>query len=185
MDASRWRRSVFHEKGTAIARTGLRVNELIRVSPIRLINEENVQVGITEIERALALALEAGLDLVEVSPNEEPPVCRIMDYGKWKYSRSKRTTKVKKAHVSILKEVRLRPKTGDHDLDVKIKRARGFLLKGDKVLFSMRFRGREMAHQDIGTQMFDDIKIKLEDLAKVETNWTMTGRRLSMVLAPK
>ena len=141
--------------------------------------------GIIDVKQGLTLAVEAGLDLVAVSPNEEPPVCRIMDYGKWKYSRSKKTTKVKKAHVSILKEVRLRPKTGEHDQEVKIKRARAFLLKGDKVLFSMRFRGREMAHQDIGTQMFEDIKLKLEDLAKVETNWVMTGRRLSMVLAPK
>ncbi len=177
-------RGFFYAKGITIARTGLRVNELIRVSPIRLINEENVQIGVIEIERALVLAREAGLDLVEVSPNEEPPVCRIMDHGKWKYTRSKKTTKVKKVHVSVLKEVRLRPKTGEHDLDVKIKRARGFLAKGDKVLFSMRFRGREMAHQDIGTEMFDDIKVKLEDVAKVETNWSMNGRRLSMVLAP-
>ena len=140
--------------------------------------------GITEIDKALVMARDAGLDLVEVSPNEEPPVCRIMDYGKWKYSRSRKSTKVKKVHVSVLKEVRLRPKTGEHDLDVKIKRARGFLDKGDKVLFSMRFRGREMAHQDIGTEMFDDIKVRMEDIAKVETDWSMTGRRLSMVLAP-
>ncbi len=139
--------------------------------------------GIIEIEQALDLAPESGLDLVEVSPNEEPPVCRIMDYGKWKYGRSRKTTKVK-AHISILKELRLRPKTGIHDQEVKIKRAREFLTKGDKVLFSMRFRGREMAHQDIGVQMFEDIKLKLEDLAKVETDWSMSGRRLSMVLAP-
>ncbi|MCK4851194.1 MAG: translation initiation factor IF-3, partial [Phycisphaerae bacterium] len=150
MGAGRRRRNVFHKKGITIARTDLRVNDQIRVSPVRLINEENVQVGIIETKQALALALEAGLDLVEVSPNEEPPVCRIMDYGKWKYSRSKKTTKTK-AHVSILKEIRLRPKTGIHDQEVKIKRAREFLGKGDKVLFSMRFRGREMAHQDIGT----------------------------------
>ena len=171
-------------KGITIARTGLRVNELIRVSPILLINEENVQVGLTEIDRALAMAREAGLDLVEVSPNEEPPVCRIMDHGKWKYTRSKKTTKVKMVHVSVLKEIRLRPKTGEHDLEVKIKRARGFLAKGDKVLFSMRFRGREIDHQDIGIAMFDDIKVRLEDVAKVEANWSMNGRRLSMVLAP-
>ncbi len=143
-----------------------------------------MQVGIIETKQALALTLEAGMDLVEVSPNEEPPVCRIMDYGKWKYDRSKKTGKGK-THISILKEIRLRPKTGQHDQEVKIKRAREFLTKGDKVLFSMRFRGREMAHQDIGTQMFEDIKQKLEDVAKVETNWTMSGRRLSMVLAPK
>ena len=184
MGAGRRRHAVFHEKGITIARIGLRVNEQIRVSPVRLINEENVQIGIIETEQALGLALEAGLDLVEVSPGEEPPVCRIMDYGKWKYDRSKKTGKGK-AHLSILKEIRLRPKTGQHDQEVKTKRAREFLAKGDKVLFSMRFRGREMAHQDIGTQMFEDIKLKLEDIAKVETNWAMTGRRLSMVLAPK
>ena len=170
-------------EGIAIARTGLRVNEQIRVSPVRLINEENVQVGVIDFERALAMAAEAGLDLVEVSPNEEPPVCRIIDYGKWKYRRGRKTGKPK-ARVSTLKEIRLRPKTGEHDQDVKIKHAREFLTKGDKVLFSMRFRGREMAHQDIGVDMFENIKLKLEDVAKVETNWVMSGRRLSMVLAP-
>ena len=136
-----------------------------------------------DFERALAMAAEAGLDLVEVSPNEEPPVCRIIDYGKWKYRRGRKTGKPK-ARVSTLKEIRLRPKTGEHDQDVKIKHAREFLTKGDKVLFSMRFRGREMAHQDIGVDMFENIKLKLEDVAKVETNWVMSGRRLSMVLAP-
>ena len=170
-------------EGITIARTGLRVNEQIRVSPVRLVNEENVQVGIIDVERAMALAGEVGLDLVEVSPNEEPPVCRIIDYGKWKYRRGKKTGKPK-TRVSIQKEIRLRPKTGEHDQDVKIKHARQFLAKGDKVLFSMHFRGREMAHQDIGVEMFESIKLKLEDVAKVETNWVMSGRRLTMVLAP-
>ena len=149
-----------------------------------MINEENVQVGVIGIAQALGLASEVGMDLVEVSPNEEPPVCRIMDYGKWKYGRRKKTGKTKKVHVSVLKEIRLRPKTGVHDQDVKIKRAREFFAKGDKVLFSMRFRGREMAHQDIGVEMFQAIKAKLEDVAKVESDWTMSGRRLSMVLVP-
>ena len=141
-------------------------------------------VGIVETERALVMAGEVGLDLVEVSPNEEPSVCRIMDYGKWKYRRSKKVGKVK-AHVAVLKEVRLRPKTGQHDQQVKIKHARDFLGRGDKVLFSMRFRGREMAHQDLGVEMFQAIKQQLEDIAKVESDWVMSGRRLSMVLAPK
>ena len=140
--------------------------------------------GIVETERALAMAGEVGLDLVEVSPNEEPSVCRILDYGKWKYRRSKKVSKVK-AHVAVLKEVRLRPKTGEHDQQVKIKHARDFLSRGDKVLFSMRFRGREMAHQDLGVEMFQAIKQQLEDIAKVESDWVMSGRRLSMVLAPK
>jgi len=167
-----------------IARIGLRVNDQIRVSPVRLINEEDVLVGIVEVEKALALAAEADLDLVEVSPNEQPPVCRIMDYGKWKYRRSKKVGKTK-SHVAVLKEVRLRPKTGPHDQQVKIKRARDFLVRGDKVLFSMRFRGREMAHYDIGVEMFQQIKSQLADIAKVESDWVMSGRRLSMVLAPQ
>ena len=130
------------------------------------------------------MAVEAGLDLVEVSPNEQPPVCRIMDYGKWKYRRSKKVGKTK-SHVAVLKEVRLRPKTGEHDQQVKIKRAREFLSKGDKVLFSMRFRGREMAHYDLGVEMFQGIKQQIEDIAKVESDWNLSGRRLSMTLAPK
>ena len=140
--------------------------------------------GVLETEQALALASEVGLDLVEVSPNDQPPVCRIMDYGKWKYRRRKKVGK-SKSHTPVLKEIRLRPKTGEHDQQVKIKHAREFMSKGDKVLFSMRFRGREMAHYDLGVQMFQDIKIQLEDIAKVETDWTMSGRRLTMILAPK
>lgn len=140
--------------------------------------------GVLETEQALAMASEVGLDLVEVSPNGEPPVCRIMDYGKWKYRRGKKVGKPK-SHIPVLKEIRLRPKTGEHDQQVKIKHAREFMSKGDKVLFSMRFRGREMAHYDLGVEMFQQIKAQLEDIAKVETDWTMSGRRLSMVLAPK
>ena len=132
----------FYAKGIVIARTGLRVNDQIRVTPVRVINEENVQVGVIEITQALSMAAEAGLDLVEVSPNEEPPVCRIMDYGKWKYRQSKKVGKTR-AHVSILKEIRLRPKTGVHDQEVKVRRAREFLTKGDKVLFG-RYSGTEL-----------------------------------------
>ena len=149
-----------------------------------MVNEEDVVVGVVNISEALAMAAEASLDLVEVSPNGEPPVCRIMDYGKWKYRRSKKTGKTK-SHVSVIKEVRLRPKTGLHDQEVKLGRAREFISKGDKVLFSMRFRGREMAHQDLGVAMLDRIKQELEDIAKVERNWSLEGRRLTMVLAPK
>jgi len=142
-------------------------------------------VGVVETEQALTMAGEAGLDLVEVSPNEQPPVCRIMDYGKWKYRRSKKVGKTKKAHMPVLKEIRLRPKTGQHDQETKVKHAREFISKGDKVLFSMRFRGREMAHYDLGVEMFQQIKVQLEDIVKVESDWNMSGRRLSMVLAPK
>ena len=140
--------------------------------------------GVIATEQALAMASEVGLDLVEVSPNDEPPVCRILDYGKWKYRRSKKVGKTK-THTPVLKEIRLRPKTGQHDQQVKVKHAREFISKGDKVLFSMRFRGREMAHYDLGIEMFQQIKTQLEDVAKVETDWSMSGRRLSMVVAPK
>ena len=169
----------------AIARAGLRVNAEIRSATVRVVNEEDVVVGVVGISEALAMAAEASLDLVEVSPNGEPPVCRIMDYGKWKYRRSKKTGKTKKAHVSTIKEVRLRPKTGLHDQQVELGRAREFIGKGDKVLFSMRFRGREMAHQDLGVAMLDRIKQELEDIAKVERDWSLDGRRLTMVLAPR
>ena len=173
----------FIGKELTIPRIGLRVNDQIRISPVRLINEEDIQVGIIETAQALSMANEAGLDLVEVSPNEQPPVCRIMDYGKWKYRRSKKVGKTK-THQPVLKEIRLRPKIGQHDQDVNVKHAREFITKGDKVLFSMRFRGREMAHYDLGIEMFQQIKAQLEDVAKVESDYTMSGRRLSMVLAP-
>ncbi len=131
------------------------------------------------------MAEEKGLDLVEVAPNAVPPVCRLMDYGKYRYEQSKKDREARKnQRQAELKEVRLRPKTDDHDLEVKSKMARRFLLAGDKVKFTVRFRGREMAHPDIGRQMLDQLAESLQDLAIIEQKPVMEGRACSLVLAP-
>lgn len=164
---------------------GLRTNEQIRISPIRLIGEGDEQVGIIETAEAIRRAREAGMDLVEVAPNDRPPVCRIMDYGKWKYRQNKKEQKAKQRHHSQqLKEVRMRPKTDVHDRDYKVKHAREFLLEGDRVQFTMMFRGREMAHQDIGLGRMREIAEALSDISKVETPAKLMGRRMTMILMP-
>jgi len=132
------------------------------------------------------MAREAGMDLVEVAPQSQPPVCRIMDYGKWKYAQRKKERKSKvHRHEAELKEVRIRtPKIGDHDLMIKVSHARDFLERGDRVQFSLRFRGRELAHIDEGQQIFKKIQENLADIAKVEQNFRREGRRITMLLAP-
>lgn len=135
------------------------------------------------MEEALRRAREAGLDLVEVAPHERPPVCRIMDYGKWKYEQKKKL-KRQHAHEVELKEVRLRPKTDTHDLQIKLRRAAEFLERGDKVQFTMIFRGRERFHQEIGLQTFQFILDEFGERVKVERPARMDGRRLTMVVAP-
>lgn len=163
----------------------LRVNDQIRISPVRLIGEDNEQLGVIETDEARQRAREAGLDLVEVAPQASPPVCRIMDYGKWKYAQRKKEQKAK-AHAkqSELKGMRLRPKIDDHDLMIKINKAREFLEDGDKVQFTMIFRGREMAHQNLGRQQMVEICEKLDDVSKVEQSPKIAGRRMIMVLTP-
>ncbi|MFW6060777.1 MAG: translation initiation factor IF-3 [Phycisphaeraceae bacterium] len=161
------------------------MNDLIRISPIRLIDENNEQVGIVETDEAKRRAREAGLDLVEVAPTAKPPVCRIMDYGKWKYQQRKKEQKAKShAKQSELKGVRLRPAIDDHDLDIKVNKARDFLEDGDKVQFTMLFRGRQMAHQDLGMKTMEQIYHRLEDIAKIEAHPRMQGRRMTMLLSP-
>ncbi|MCX5660913.1 MAG: translation initiation factor IF-3 [Planctomycetota bacterium] len=163
----------------------LRVNDLIRISPIFLISEDNEKVGSIELDKAKQLAREAGLDLVEVSPNSRPPVCRIMDYGKWKYQQKKKEQKARShSKQSELKEVRLRPKIDTHDLEIKTTRAREFLGDGDKVQFTVLFRGREMAHQDIGLNTLRTIRDALVDASKVESEPRTMGKRMTMILAP-
>ncbi len=163
----------------------LRINERIRISPIRLIDQDNNQVGIIETPEAMAMAREAQLDLVEVAPQARPPVCRIMDYGKWKYQQRKKEAKAKShAKQSELKEVRLRPSTDTHDMDIKSSRARDFLADGHKVQFTLMFRGRQMAHREIGFQRFREITQAFEDVAKVEVPPRMMGRRMTMIIAP-
>ena len=134
---------------------------------------------------ALAMAREAGLDLVEVAPTSDPPVCRLMDYGKWKYDQKKKAHKAKvKQHQVNLKEIRLRPKTDAHDRQFKLKKARQFLAEGDKVQFTMLFRGREMIHLDLAVEKFNGIVAELSDLGKVEMVPKKMGRRMTMVMAP-
>ena len=163
----------------------LRINDQIRLSPIRLIGENNEQIGVIETDEARRRARDAGLDLVEVAPNNKPPVCRIMDYGKWKYAQKKKEQKAK-AHAkqSELKGMRLRPKIDDHDLGIKVNKAREFLEDGDKVQFVMLFRGREMAHQNLGYQQMREVVETLADVSKVEAAPKMMGRRMTMVLSP-
>lgn len=161
----------------------LRLNEEIRISPVRLIDQDNEQRGVVPVDEAQAMARELGLDLVEVAPLERPPVCRIMDYGKHKYQQKKKL-KARQVHQLTLKELRMRPKTDDNDRDIKIKRAKQFLAQGHKVQFTMLFRGRERFHQDMGRQIFDSIVATLGDEVKVERSPRAEGNRLIMVLSP-
>jgi translation initiation factor IF-3 len=151
-----------------------------------LIDENNNQVGLVDVKEAQFKAHNLGLDLVEVSPNSEPPVCRIMDYGKHLYEQ-KRKVKLsqKKQHTVVLKEIRLRPKIDDHDRDIKIERAAKFLDKGHKVQFTMLFRGREMMHVDRGREIMDEITEILAEKGKVERRPQMLGRRMTMVFSPE
>jgi translation initiation factor IF-3 len=167
---------------------GLRINGGIRAAQVRLVDESNNQIGIVAKEEALSKAQEAGLDLVEVAPNSEPPVCRIMDYGKWLYQQKRR---VREAHkktqhpIATLKEIRLRPETDSHDLEIKVGHARAFLEKGHRVQFSVFFRGRQMLHKEQGNEMLSGIMDKLQDVAKIERPSMMTGRRMTLLLIPK
>ena len=162
----------------------LRINERIRISPIRLIDEENNQIGVIEVDEALRRAKAAELDLVEVAPSSSPPVCRIMDYGKWMYQQKKKEQKAKShSKQSELKEMRLRPGTDAHDLKIKNDRAREFLSAGDRVQFTILFKGRQMAHREIGFKLFDQIIESFMDIAHVEMTPRIQGRRMTMTLA--
>jgi translation initiation factor IF-3 len=161
----------------------LRTNEQIRVSPVRLIDQDNNQVGIVSTADAMRMARDAGVDLVEVSPMERPPVCRVMDYGRYKYHLKKKQ-KDRPSHDIVLKELRLRPKTDQHDREVKLGKARRFLQDGNKVQFTMLFRGRERAHPDVGLHVFQSIVDQLGEEIKVERPPRMEGRRMTMVLCP-
>ncbi|MBN1787492.1 MAG: translation initiation factor IF-3 [Sedimentisphaerales bacterium] len=170
----------------AIARLKLKTNEQIRVSPVRLIDAENNQVGIVNIEEAMEMARQAELDLVEIAPEGQPPVCRIMDFGKYLYElKRKEKQNIKKQHAVALKEIRLRPKIDPHDCETKVNHARKFFEKGHKVQFTMMFRGREMLHVELGQEVMDNIVIQLEDIAKVDKPSVMQGKRMTMFMAPK
>jgi translation initiation factor IF-3 len=161
---------------------GLRINEQIRISPVRLIGVNGEQHGVVPTSQAMEMAREANLDLVEVAPNERPPVCKILDYGKFRYQQSRKGAKV---HHQRLKEIRVRPQTGEHDVETKIAQARKFLEHNDKVLVNVLFRGRQLQHIEEGRRIIDAILEKLTDIAKVEKAPSMEGKRLTAMLAPK
>ncbi|HAL12672.1 MAG TPA: translation initiation factor IF-3 [Planctomycetaceae bacterium] len=165
-------------------RNQTRVNDQIRVTPIRVIDEDGTQLGIIETADALERAIESGLDLVEVAPSERPPVCRIMDYGKYKYEKKKKANQ-SSSHATKTKEVRLRPKTGDHDIQFKVKQAQKFLKHRDKVQISVIFRGREMAHIEEGRRVMEGVIEDLVEFGKVEQTPQQNGRRMTCLIVPK
>lgn len=161
-----------------------RINDQIKISPLRVIGDNGEQLGVLERDVALRMATEAGMDLVEVAGNVRPPVCRMMDFGKFKYRQAKKTHK-SKSHEMKMKEVRIRPKTEAHDRDTKIRQSRQFLEAGDKVLVNMLFRGRELAHLDFAQQNMQVFVEQLAEVAIVERGPTREGRRMILLLAPK
>ena len=162
-----------------------RINELIEVTEVRLVDADGNMVGVVPLETALADADAAGLDLVEVSPNAEPPVCKILDYGKYKYEDQKRKAEARKKQKTIdVKEIKMRPGIDAHDYDVKMRAMRRFLDEGDKVKVTLRFRGREMAHQELGLKVLHRVRDDIEELGKIEQTPKMEGRQMIMVVAP-
>ncbi len=168
------------------AREGPRVNEDIRTPKVRLVDDTGDMVGVVTVEEALERAADVGLDLVEISPNADPPVCKILDYGKFKYeAQKKRNEARKKQRIIEVKEIKMRPNIDEHDYEVKMRSMRRFLGDGDKVKVTLRFRGRELAHQDIGMRVLQRVQDDLEELAKVEAFPKMEGRQMVMVVAPR
>ena len=164
----------------------MRINDSIRVTPVRLIDDNNNQLGIIETHKGIAMARDKGMDLVEVSPTAEPPVCRIMDFGKWLYEQKRKNKQSnKKQHTVVLKEIRLRPKIDQHDLQIKVNHAIKFIVKGHKVQFTMLFRGREMMFVNRGYEIMEEVLTTMEECAKLERAAKMLGRRMTMVVNGK
>ena len=185
-----------HKRSKAIARrphnapptrdTGPRINERIRVAEIRLIGPDGENVGVVSPSVGLQMAQESGLDLVEISPNASPPVCKVMDLGKFKYEQQKRDAEArKKQKVIDVKEVKFRPGTDTHDYDVKMRNVLKFLESGDKVKVTLRFRGREMAHQELGLELLHRIRDEVGEAGKVESMPKLEGRQMVMMIAPR
>jgi translation initiation factor IF-3 len=167
-------------------RDGPRVNAEIRVPQVRLIDQDGEMLGVMTAREAMLKAFEVGLDLLEISPNAVPPVCKITDYGKFKYEAQKKANEArKKQKVVEIKEVKVRPNIDDHDYDVKMRQMKGFIEEGDKVKVTLRFRGREMAHQDLGIKVLERIRMELGETIKVEQMPRLENRQMIMVLAPK
>ncbi len=163
-----------------------RVNEDIRVKEVRLVSEDGEQLGIVPIREALAMAEEKGVDLVEVAPSAKPPVCRMMDYGKFKFEQSKREKESrKKQKIISIKEVKMRPNIEEHDFQVKAKNARKFLAAGDKLKFTIMFRGRQITHPELGEKLCIQLAKELSDISAVEKQPKVEGRNMVMILVPK
>ena len=168
------------------SRDGPRVNEEIRVPQVRLIDQDGEMIGLMSSRDALMRAYDAGLDLLEISPNAVPPVCKILDYGKYKYEQQKKANEARKKQKTVeIKEVKVRPNIDDHDYDVKMRAMKSFIGEGDKVKVTLRFRGREMAHQDLGIRVLERIRNELGETIKVEQMPRLENRQMIMVLAPK
>jgi len=170
----------------APSRDGMRVNELIGAHEVRLIDENGENVGVVSKTEALQRAENAGLDLVEISPGADPPVCKILDYGRYKYVDQKKKAEARKKQKTIdIKEIKMRPNIDQHDYDVKMRAIFRFIDEGDKVKVTMRFRGREMVHQDLGLKVLDRVREQLDAVAKVEQFPRVEGRQMIMVMAPR
>ncbi len=153
---------------------------------MRLIDENGKQYGVVDIEKALELAENASLDLVEIAPDAKPPVCKILNFGKYKYDKEKqKKINKKKQHVVNIKEIRLRPNTDKHDLIIKLNKAQNFLLNGDKLKVTIMFRGREFARKEIGYELLDKVKDILKDISQIDSEPSLSGRRITLVLSPK
>jgi translation initiation factor IF-3 len=164
---------------------GPRVNEKISSLKVRLVDENGEMVGVLPQKEALERAYKAGLDLVEVSPNADPPVCKILDYGKYKFEEQKRRAEIRKKQKIIeIKEIQLRPGIDTHDFEVKMRSARKFIEEGDKLKVTLRFRGRELSHQQLGMDVLNRVKETLQDIAKVEQYPKLEGKRMIMVMGP-
>ena len=165
---------------------GPRINRDIRVREVQLIDAEGQNRGVTEVVEAMQIAEEAGLDLVEIVPNANPPVCKILDYGKYRFLEQKKSAEARKRQKIVeVKEIKLRPGIDEHDYDTKMKAVQRFFDEGDKVKITLRFRGREMAHQDLGFRLLDRVKQETLTIAKVESEPSLEGRQMVMVLAPR
>ena len=171
---------------TSSSQEGPRINELIRADSVRCIGADGEQLGVIPINEALKIAENLSLDLVEIQPNVTPPVCKILDYGKFKYEAQKRKNEARKKQKIIdVKEIKLRPNIDNNDFVVKMKQVKKFIENGDKVKITLRFRGREMAHQTLGATVLDRVKDDTEELCKVETLPKLEGRQMVMILAPR
>ncbi|HEY1798355.1 MAG TPA: translation initiation factor IF-3 [Stellaceae bacterium] len=167
-------------------RDGPRINGEIGVPNVRLVDQDGEMVGVVGRNEAIQRAMEAGLDLVEIAPNADPPVCKILDFGKFKYEAQKKKNEArKKQKVIEVKEIKLRPSIDDHDYDVKMRSMVKFIDEGDKVKVTMRFRGRELAHQELGMNVLIRVRDDLDEVAKVEQMPRMEGRQMTMVISPK